>query len=193
MSRIINLHKNVVMLLTFYNRFLALCKQKKMSPSAVTRELGLNNSISTSWKRGAFPTSNTLQKLADYFGITIDDLLGLKPLADKEVEVDFGFKKEKAVKSGGAIELDAFDDFLTAIGFKSYIDPTRFKNPEGKAGDVWIIEDTRENKFYTAKTEDLDRLKDSVLSFSKFQVYELLHNLKQIEEDQIGHYGEDNG
>lgn len=60
----------------FYDRFVALCKQKNMSPSAVTRELGLNNSISTAWKRGTIPNGNTLQKLADYFGVTVDYLLG---------------------------------------------------------------------------------------------------------------------
>lgn len=60
----------------FYDRFLNLCNQKGMSPSAVTRENGLNNSISTAWKRGAMPSGENLQKLADYFGVTVDYLLG---------------------------------------------------------------------------------------------------------------------
>lgn len=127
------------------------------------------------------PKFETLQKIADALGVGIDELKDIKPIPKKEIELDLGFRKEKAVMSSGAIELEAFDKFLEDIGFKTYISPTLFENSDGENGDVWIIEDTRENKFYAAKTTDLDKLKDSILSFSKFQIYELLNSLKQID------------
>lgn len=61
----------------FYDRFIELCKESGKSPSAVTKELGLNNSSSTAWKRGSTPKSETLQKLANYFGVSVDYLLGV--------------------------------------------------------------------------------------------------------------------
>ena len=60
----------------FYDRFVELCKTKRMSPAAVARDIGLSNSSTTTWKRGAIPKGETLQKLADYFGVSVDYLLG---------------------------------------------------------------------------------------------------------------------
>lgn len=62
----------------FYDRFKDLCKERGVSPAAVTRELGLNNSSSTAWKRGSIPKSDTLKKLADYFEVSTDYLLGTR-------------------------------------------------------------------------------------------------------------------
>lgn len=59
----------------FYDQFVELCKARGMSPAAVTREIGLNNSSPTAWKRGAIPNSKTLQKLADYFGVSTSSLI----------------------------------------------------------------------------------------------------------------------
>lgn len=61
----------------FYDNFLELCRERGKSPAAVTREIGLNNSSSTAWKRGATPKGETLQKLANYFGVSVDYLLGM--------------------------------------------------------------------------------------------------------------------
>lgn len=62
----------------FYDRFSELCKKRGKSPAAVTREIGLNNSSSTAWKHGATPKGETLQKLANYFGVSVDYLLGVR-------------------------------------------------------------------------------------------------------------------
>ena len=51
---------------------------------------------------------------------------------------------------------------------------------------MWIFEDTRENKFYIASTNDLDKLRDTILSYSKFQVYELFKKLTPINKSEIG-------
>lgn len=61
--------------MTFYERFVDLCKSNDMSPSAVVKALGLNNSSSTAWKRGSIPKSTTLDQIADYFDTTVDYLL----------------------------------------------------------------------------------------------------------------------
>ena len=61
----------------FFDIFRALCEQKGISPSKATKEIGLSNSITTKWKKtGATPGGDTLAKIADYFGISVDHLLG---------------------------------------------------------------------------------------------------------------------
>ena len=67
----------------FFDRVSELCKKRGTSPSAVAREIGLNNSSATYWKRGSIPKGDTLQKLADFFGVSIDYLLGKDDLYDE--------------------------------------------------------------------------------------------------------------
>lgn len=48
----------------------------RKTPSAVALEIGLTKPSVSRWKSGSMPTDATLQKVADYFGITVDELLG---------------------------------------------------------------------------------------------------------------------
>lgn len=59
----------------FYDRFIELCKERNVSPSAVMIAIGLNKSNATFWKKGSVPKGDTLRKLADYFGVTVDSLV----------------------------------------------------------------------------------------------------------------------
>lgn len=61
----------------FYDTFLSLCSSKGMKPGRVADEIGINRGTVTSWKkRGYTPRAEVLQRIADYFGVTIDYLLG---------------------------------------------------------------------------------------------------------------------
>ena len=60
----------------FWKIFLELCNQKGISPTAVVVELGLSRGSVTSWKDGKIPYQRTLAKIADYFGVSVDYLLG---------------------------------------------------------------------------------------------------------------------
>lgn len=59
----------------FWNKFVALCAEKGKKPNPVAKELGFSSGSVTSWKQGATPHDTTLKKIADYFGVTVDDLL----------------------------------------------------------------------------------------------------------------------
>ena len=59
----------------FWERFVLLCNKRLKSPNKVCSELGYSSAIATKWKNGAVPRDSTLQKIADYFGITVEDLL----------------------------------------------------------------------------------------------------------------------
>lgn len=62
----------------FWDNFVIECAKKKKSPAAVAEELGFSNSMPTSWKNGALPRMSSRKKIADYFGITVDELMGTK-------------------------------------------------------------------------------------------------------------------
>ena len=74
----------------FYDLFCRLCQEKGVSPTRATIEIGLSRTIGTKWKKtGATPQGDTLQKIADYFGVSVDYLLGNeeKPAAPKDGEL----------------------------------------------------------------------------------------------------------
>lgn len=65
--------------MAFYDKFEELCKAKGVTPTRAARENGLTQSVISMWKtRGSTPKAATVQKLADYFGVSVGELLGLE-------------------------------------------------------------------------------------------------------------------
>lgn len=62
----------------FFDIFTELCKNKGVSCKKAAEEMGLSNSITTKWKKtSAIPDGATLVKMAKYFKVSVDYLLGL--------------------------------------------------------------------------------------------------------------------
>lgn len=60
----------------FWENFRVLCAQKGMSPSAVAKKIGYTSATVTGWKQGVEPHERTKRKVAEYFGITVEELVG---------------------------------------------------------------------------------------------------------------------
>lgn len=60
----------------FWERFTLLCAEKGTKPNPVAKELGFASSTVTAWKKGSTISSDKLQIIADYFGVSTDYLLG---------------------------------------------------------------------------------------------------------------------
>lgn len=60
----------------FWTQYQLLCQRVGKSPNGVAKEIGLSSGTVTFWKNGKIPKSDTLKKIADYFGVTVDELLG---------------------------------------------------------------------------------------------------------------------
>ena len=60
----------------FYENFKRLCSERGTTPTAVAKAIGISTSMTANWKKGGVPRADTLQKVADYFGVTSDYLLG---------------------------------------------------------------------------------------------------------------------
>ena len=60
----------------FWERLTQLCARQGTTPTAVINSLNLSRSSVTYWKHGSAPKGETLQRIADYFNVSVDYLLG---------------------------------------------------------------------------------------------------------------------
>lgn len=75
----------------FYEIFKKLCDERGTNPTAVALDMGISTSLTSRWKHGGKPRIETLNKIADYFGVSVSYLLGnvqldLQHFAEKEKE-----------------------------------------------------------------------------------------------------------
>lgn len=68
----------------FFTNYNQLCKAAGKSANGVAKELGVASSSVTQWKRGSTPRPATIEMIAEYFGVTPEELL-------------FGIKKEPSI------------------------------------------------------------------------------------------------
>ena len=59
----------------FWNNLCRLCNEHKTTPNAVCLAIGKTSATATKWKNGAVPRDTTLHLIADYFGITVEELI----------------------------------------------------------------------------------------------------------------------
>lgn len=59
----------------FWEKFYSLCLKNNVKPFSVVKSLGISQGSITKWKNGSIPSGATLAKLAEYFGVTVDELM----------------------------------------------------------------------------------------------------------------------
>lgn len=90
----------------FWENYLQLCNQVGKSANAVAAEIGFKSSGTvTGWKEGKIPYERNLKKIADYFGVTVDDLIG-----------DDSAQKEKPTAQGDGLKFDSYEDIDQWLG-----------------------------------------------------------------------------
>lgn len=77
----------------FWENFLVECAKKAKSPATVAEELGFSNSATTYWKNGSMPRMGSRKKIADYFGISVEELMGTKKEPAGQGELDDDMKE----------------------------------------------------------------------------------------------------
>lgn len=73
----------------FKENFIRLCNERGEYPSAVCKKVGITPAAFSQWTGDTVPRKTTLVKVADYFGVSTDYLLG------KEQDFLQSFAKEK--------------------------------------------------------------------------------------------------
>ena len=79
----------------FYDNYIRLCNSIKKSPSAVAIEIGIAKPTVNRWKHGSIPTDATLGKIAVYFGVSKDELLGKEQKETPTLEGERGITKDE--------------------------------------------------------------------------------------------------
>lgn len=70
----------------FWDIFYNLCQAQHTTPNAVCSKLDLSTATATNWKKNSvLPNGETLLKLADYFGCSVDYLLD-RQCIDKQTD-----------------------------------------------------------------------------------------------------------
>ena len=60
----------------FYQRYAELCRKRGISPSKGLQEMGLSSGNLLNWKNGRIPKTEVLNKIARYFEVSLDYLMG---------------------------------------------------------------------------------------------------------------------
>ncbi len=60
----------------FYEMFIRLCDEKGVKPTNVIEELGFSSGNLSRWKGGLEPGRKSLLKIAEYFNVSTDYLIG---------------------------------------------------------------------------------------------------------------------
>lgn len=86
------------MFFMFAKIFEAACAEVGKAPTAVLKEIGIGKSAMSNWKSGHKPSNRTKKQIADYFGVTVSELMDgkiKKPTGNDELSAD-----EKYLLSG---------------------------------------------------------------------------------------------
>lgn len=65
----------------FYKRLRDLCEQNGMTVNELAAVLGLSSGSPTAWKNGTVPREKTIERIAEYFGVSSDELTEQKEKA----------------------------------------------------------------------------------------------------------------
>ena len=105
--------------MNFWENYSNLCTKIEKSPNAVAKDLGIASGSVTAWKNGTVPHTSTLNKIAEYFGVTAGYLLGYEKspagaeLSEKDKKLVDAYHKSEPV-------IQATVDRLLGIEEKTY-------------------------------------------------------------------------
>ena len=58
----------------FWDNYVQLCNKKGVSPSRAAKDVGITTASCSGWRNGAIPRQAVLCRIANYFGISVDEL-----------------------------------------------------------------------------------------------------------------------
>lgn len=70
----------------FFDIYQNLCREKGLSVNAVAKNLFISSGAVSEWKKGRIPRNSTLKKIAEFFDVSTDYLLGTQKGEDQETK-----------------------------------------------------------------------------------------------------------
>ena len=108
--------------MNFYQRYIELCNKMGKSPSAVAIEIGLSKTAVNRWKGGGYPTDATASKVASYFNVSVDFMMGLteetEEKKEQSTESELSIRKKEfieKIESMSDSQLDRLEKILALV------------------------------------------------------------------------------
>ena len=95
----------------FFEQYKKICEARGISLNGAAKEIGLPSSSVTHWKDGAIPRMKTMQKIADYVGVTTDYLMGYTDIKEKS-PAEAGDIRKQAEEMIARMEQDQLLEFI---------------------------------------------------------------------------------
>lgn len=77
----------------FWVNYAELCQKNGISPNKAASEIGISSGSVTAWKNGRIPRVAVLRRIAEYFGVSVEDLLSKKQKPTENGELDDKFNE----------------------------------------------------------------------------------------------------
>ncbi len=82
----------------FIQRYESLCTEKKEAPTSIGTQLWFSKGTVSKWRSGkCAPRGKSLQRIADYFSVSVDYLLGKSDIRNAEVAVSDTIKAKQTL------------------------------------------------------------------------------------------------
>ena len=72
----------------FKKRFIKLCNERNVSPTKACKDIGLSSAAFSTWTTETIPRKATIEKFAEYFGVSTDYLLGNTDQKEKATNLE---------------------------------------------------------------------------------------------------------
>ena len=163
----------------FYDIFEELCKKHGTSPFALCKKIGLSGGSAAYWKKcGKPPKRETLEMIAQEFGVSVDYLLGREPIEAGGTKFYERFKKacnERGTTPNAVCAKLGFSNSLATYWRKSEGTP-KLEALEKIAADFGVTVDyllERESKKSAPVVTDRSGLSDLLMSLSVEELREV--------------------
>ena len=104
----------------FWSVYENLCLNAGKKPNSVGRELGISPGTITQWKNGSMPGGEKLMQIADYFGVSIDYLVGRTENSNAETENIITVSSRQVQKTQEESKEEPKTDGITSEFFKVF-------------------------------------------------------------------------
>lgn len=92
--------------------------------AAVAKEIGIEKSTVSRWAKGSVPRYTTLIRIAEYFGLSIGELVGATPETEKKIAEELGLSLFVLNENRSGNETQADDDGAD-VGLAAALDALR--------------------------------------------------------------------
>ena len=101
----------------FKKNFIKICNLKGTLPTVVCKAIGLSPSAFSQWSETTVPRESTLYKIADYLGVTVEQLLADDPVVESKENPSQENSHSITIRGrdGSVIESDLTDEQIELI------------------------------------------------------------------------------